>query len=113
TAFLFSGFPSLTAESFAHTRLEPETVQRILQFSSWRLDGLRHWDRDTLYGELSQIADHLGLKLKDFLAPLFVAIAGSPSAPPLFDAMAILGPDMVRARLRHALGVAGSPSKKQ
>ncbi|HEY8385819.1 MAG TPA: glutamate--tRNA ligase [Porticoccaceae bacterium] len=113
TAFLFSGFPSLTAESFAHNRLEPETVQRILQFSSWRLDGLRHWDRDTLYGELSQIADHLGLKLKDFLAPLFVAIAGSPSAPPLFDAMAILGPDMVRARLRHALGVAGSPSKKQ
>lgn len=113
TAFLFSGFPSLTAESFAHNRLEPETVQRILQFSSWRLDGLRHWDRDTLYGELSQIADHLGLKLKDFLAPLFVAIAGSPSAPPLFDAMAILGPDMVRARLRHALDVAGSPSKKQ
>src|SRR5690606_22669421 len=36
TAFLFSGFPSLTAESFAHNRLEPETVQRILQFSSWR-----------------------------------------------------------------------------
>ena len=113
TTFLFSGFPPLTTESFVHGKLEADTVQRILQFSSWRLDGLRHWSRDELYAELSQIASHLELKLKDFLAPLFVAVAGSSSAPPLFDAMAILGPDMVRARVRHALDVAGSPSKKQ
>jgi len=42
-----------------------------------------------------------------------VAVAGSPSAPPLFDAMAILGPDIVRARIRHALEAAGGVSKKQ
>ena len=82
-------------------------------FRSWRLDGLRHWHRDALYTELNQIAGQMELKLKDFLFPLFVAVAGSPSAPPLFDAMAILGADMVRARVRHALEVAGSPSKKQ
>ncbi len=111
--FLFSGMPSLSADSFAHPKLSPETVQKVLQFSSWRLDGLRTWQRDELYGELSQIATAMGLKLKDFLFPLFVAIAGAPSAPPLFDAMAILGADMTRARIRHGLDAAGSPSKKQ
>jgi len=31
----------------------------------------------------------------------------------VFDAMVILGPDMSRARLRHALNVMGGPSKKE
>ncbi|KJS04034.1 MAG: glutamyl-tRNA synthetase [Gammaproteobacteria bacterium BRH_c0] len=113
TGFLFSGMPAISAESFAHNKLDGETVQKILQFSSWRLDTLRTWARDDLYAELNQIAGQMGIKLKDFLAPLFVAVAGSSSAPPLFDAMAILGADMVRARVRHGLDIAGAPSKKQ
>ena len=112
-AFLFSGLPKLTEADFENKRLEREQVIVILQFCSWRLDVLRTWQRDSLYAELKQIADALEIKLKDFMTPLFVAIAGSSSAPPLFDAMEILGPDMVRARLRHALSVAGEPSKKQ
>lgn len=112
-AFMLSGMPSLTESSFTHKTLDNETVRRVLQYSSWRLDGLRHWSRDGLYEELNQIAQVMDLKLKDFLFPLFVAIAGSPSAPPLFDAMAILGPDLVRARVRHALHMAGGVSKKQ
>ena len=113
TGFLFSGMPAISPESFAHNKLDAEAVQKILQFSSWRLDTLRTWERDDLYTELNQIAGQMGLKLKDFLSPLFVAVAGSQSAPPLFDAMAILGADMVRARVRHALDTVGSPSKKQ
>lgn len=112
-SFLFSGLPRITETSFEGSRCDNETLLTILQFCSWRLDGLRHWNREGLYTELRQIADGLELKLKDFMAPLFIAIAGSRSAPPLFDAMAILGPDMVRARLRHALNVLGNPSKKQ
>ncbi|WP_461517818.1 glutamate--tRNA ligase [Porticoccus sp.] len=111
--FMLSGMPSLDEASFAHKKLDIEAVRKILQFSSWRLDVLRHWERDELYRELNQLAQGMELKLKEFLSPLFVAIAGSPSAPPLFDAMAILGPDMVRARLRHALEAAGGVSKKQ
>jgi glutamyl-tRNA synthetase len=66
-----------------------------------------------LYQELSRIAVKLNHKLKDFLFPLFVAMIGSASGPPLFDAMSLLGPDMVRARLRSALEAAGGVSKKQ
>lgn len=112
-SFLFSGLPRIAETDFENGRLDRETIVTVLQFCSWRLDALRHWQRDGLYGELKQVADGLELKLKDFMAPLFVAIAGSSSAPPLFDAMEILGPDMVRARLRHALDVLGGPSKKQ
>jgi glutamyl-tRNA synthetase len=111
-SFLFSGFPSISAADFEHKKLDQETVVKILQFSSWRLDSLRSWQRDDLYQELNQVATAMELKLKDFLAPLFVAIAGSTSAPPLFDAMVILGPDMVRARVRHGLEQAGGVSKK-
>ncbi|WP_438952164.1 glutamate--tRNA ligase [Porticoccus sp.] len=111
--FMFSGIPKLEASHFEHKKLDNETVRRILQYSSWRLDALRHWSREGLYEELNQIAGEMGLKLKDFLSPLFVAVAGSASAPPLFDAMAILGPDMVRARVRHALEISGGVSKKQ
>jgi len=111
--FMLSGMPPLTESSFEHKKLDADTVRKILQFSSWRLDGLRYWHRDGLYQELNQLAQGMELKLKDFLFPLFVAVAGSGSAPPLFDAMAILGPDMVRARVRHALNAAGGVSKKQ
>lgn len=112
-AFMLSGMPSITLESFDSNRVDNETVRKILQFSSWRLDGLRQWSRDDLYQELNQIAQGMDLKLKDFLFPLFVAIAGSPSAPPLFDAMALLGADITRARVRYALNIAGGVSKKQ
>ncbi|MEZ5529048.1 MAG: glutamate--tRNA ligase [Porticoccaceae bacterium] len=111
--FMLSGMPTLSEASFAHHKIDMDTVRKILQFSSWRLDALRHWYRDGLYQELNQLAQGMEIKLKDFLFPLFLAVAGSPSSPPLFDAMAILGPDMVRARVRHALEAAGGVSKKQ
>ena len=112
-SFMFSGIPILQETNFEHKKLGNESVRQILQYSSWRLDDLTDWARDSLYQELNQIAVSLNLKLKDFLFPLFIAIVAAPSGPPLFDAMSILGPDIVRARLRSALVAAGGVSKKQ
>ncbi len=112
-AFLLSGLPELNEESFVSKNLDTPQIQKILQYSVWALDGVDEWQRDNLYSALSSLAGALGLKLKVFLAPLFVAIAGSPSAPPLFDSMVVLGADMSRARVRHGLAVLGAPSKKQ
>ena len=112
-AFLLSGLPELNEESFTNKSLDTAQMQKILQYSVWALDGVQDWERDSLYTALSSLATALDLKLKVFLAPLFVAIAGSSSAPPLFDSMVVLGPDMSRARVRHGLAVLGSPSKKQ
>ena len=112
-SFMFSGMPILQEASFEHKKLDNESVRQILQYSSWRLDTVTEWTRDNLYQELNQIAVSLNLKLKDFLFPLFIGVVGAPSGPPLFDAMSILGPDIVRARLRSALVAAGGASKKQ
>ena len=112
-AFLLSGLPELNEESFTNKSLDTAQMQKILQYSVWALDGVQDWQRDNLYAALSSLAEALDLKLKVFLAPLFVAIAGSPSAPPLFDSMVVLGPDMCRARVRHGLAALGAPSKKQ
>ena len=48
-------------------------------------------------------ADAMGIKLKPFLAPLFIAIAGSSASISVMDSMNLLGADMSRARLRHAI----------
>ena len=47
------------------------------------------------------------------MAPLFIAIAGSTSSFSVMDAMVLLGSDMSRARIRHAIDVLGGVSKKQ
>jgi len=111
--FFLSGMLPVTAADFEHKKIEPETVRRILQFSVWHMDQQRHWDRDSLFAELKTLADGMEIKIRDFLFPLFVAITGSAQSVSVVDAMSILGPDMSRARLRHALEVVGAPSKKE
>ena len=111
-AFLVSGTLPLTAESFAGVKGEREEIIRLMQFALWRLEAQRHWSRDTIWSDLKGLADALGIKLKDFLAPLFVAIAGSSASISVVDAMQMLGPDMSRARIRHAIEVLGGVSRK-
>jgi len=113
TGFLLSGMPNVAEGDFESPRLDRQQVVKILQYSTWSLEQLDNWQRDDLYRELSQLATALDLKLKVFLAPLFIAIAGTASAPPLFDSMVVLGADITRARLRHALNICGGVSKKQ
>ena len=62
--------------------------------------------------KLGPVADRMGIKVRDFLAPLFVAISGSRASFSVVDAMGLLGPDMTRARIREAIEVLGGVSKK-
>ena len=58
------------------------------------------------------LGEDLGLKIRDVLSPIFIAISGKPVSPPLFDSMEIIGPDLTRARLKNALDILGGVSKK-
>ncbi len=107
------GMPELTEASFEHKKLSIDEVRRILQFVAWELDNLRDWNREAINTLMVDLAGKMDLKIRDLLAPVFIAIAGKPVSPPLFDSMALLGPDMCRARVRHALDAAGGISKKQ
>lgn len=111
--FFLSGMLPLTEESFAHKSIQLEDIRKTLQFSVWHLDQHREWDRDSLFTTFKTLSDAMGLKIRDFLFPLFVAISGTAQSVSVIDAMAVLGPDMSRARLRHALDLIGGPSKKQ
>jgi glutamyl-tRNA synthetase len=111
-SFLVSGTLPIAESSFDGLRTGREEIVRWLQFALWRLEAQRHWTRDNVWNDMKGLADDLGVKVKDFLAPLFVAIAGSSASFSVVDSMAMLGPDMSRARIRHAIEVLGGVSKK-
>lgn len=114
TAFLASGLLPVNKSEYEQLSLTEDQLKEVLQFSLWRLEALRDWQRDNIFAELKALADSMGIKLKDFLSPLFLAISGTTASFSVFDAMTLLGPDMSRARLRHALyGVFGEIGKKQ
>ena len=112
-AYLFAGMPELTEEALAHKKLGPDEVKRLLQFGLWRLEMLRTWESAEIQETFRTLAEQMDLPIRDVLAPYFVAISGSAVSPPLFDSMALLGPDISRARVRHAIDVLGGVSKKQ
>ncbi|MCX2982060.1 glutamate--tRNA ligase [Halieaceae bacterium IMCC14734] len=111
-SFLVSGTLPLTEDSFADLKGEREDTVKALQFALWRLEAQRHWERDAVFNDLKTIADALEVKMKDFLAPFFIAVCGSAASFSIFDAMILLGPDMTRARLRQAIDILGGVSKK-
>ena len=78
----------------------------------WRLETQRHWTRDNVFADVKVVADAMEVKMKDFLAPFFIAVCGTTASFSIFDAMLLLGPDMTRARLRHAIELLGGVSKK-
>ena len=111
-AYLLSGEIRLTAEAFGETVEAREPIVAQLQFVLWRLEALQDWRRDTVFAVLKALADAMALKPKVLFAPLFVALSGEAVAYSIPDSMAILGPDITRARLRHAIEACGGVSKK-
>ena len=59
------------------------------------------------------MAERLGCKLRDVARLFYVALTGSPTSVPLFDAAELLGRDLCRERLRNALDTLGAPSANE
>ena len=111
--FLVSGMLPITEAHFEANKLDLDEQKRVLQFALWRMEALSNWERDAIFTELKTLSEQMAIKLKDFLAPLFVAIAGTTASFSVMDSMTLLGPDMSRARLRHAVNALGGVGKKQ
>nr|WP_297460142.1 glutamate--tRNA ligase [uncultured Halomonas sp.] len=109
----FAGLPAIDERSFADIKLERDELVKLLQFLVWRLEGVVRWDKESLLAEAKLLGEHFNLKMKALLAPVFIAITGSSASTSVIDAMAILGSDVTRARLRHAIDILGGVSKKQ
>ncbi|MGD8377157.1 MAG: glutamate--tRNA ligase [Acidobacteriota bacterium] len=113
TAPFFADEIELDPAELTIKKKSPEEVVEILQLSLWRLDAQRDFSGPALNETFRALAEAFGLKLRDLLAPFYVALSGSRAWTPLFDSMAILGPDMSRMRLRRALEALGGVSTKQ
>ena len=111
--YLVSGMLPITAEDLIATTQSEDVLLDSLQYSLWRLETLRHWRREDIFNALKELSDAMEIKLKPFLAPLFIAIAGSSSSISVMDSMQLLGPDMSRARIRHAIELLGGVGKKK
>ena len=112
-AYLASGKLDLTPADFTANSDDLESQLTILQFALWRLEAIRHWERELIFSSLRALAESMGLKIRVLLAPLFVAIAGSTASISVIDSMVLLGPDMSRARLRQAIDTLGGLGKKK
>ncbi len=112
-AYLVSGMLPVGEQAFAEVKLERERLLELLQFSQWRLEAVTRWDRDSVFAALKELAAQMELKIRDFLAPLFIAIAGTSASISVIDSMQMLGSDLSRARIRHAIEALGGLSKKR
>ncbi|MDA1077096.1 MAG: glutamate--tRNA ligase [Proteobacteria bacterium] len=109
--YLLGNRGALTADQFGSNRLNADQVIQILDHTSRSLDTLHKWERDQLFETCQSLADYMGVKLRDFLQPLFLAISGREVSLPLFDSMVFLGSDLTRVRIRDAIGTVGVSKK--
>ena len=111
--FFWSATPSISKESFVSNKLSEEEALRVLQFVAWRIEEIKDWNRDAIEKALVKLSQQLNIKIRELLFPLFIAMAGTSVSVSVIDSMAILGLDISRARIRHALAVLGGISGKQ
>ncbi|MBV9148331.1 MAG: glutamate--tRNA ligase [Candidatus Eremiobacteraeota bacterium] len=109
-SFFFAGRLSLTPELIRDGKLDEETLRKVLAIARWNLDDIGDWNITTIETALRSVAAILGRKFRDIVRPLYVAVTGSAESVPLYDSIELLGRDLTRERLRHALQLIGTPS---
>lgn len=114
-AFFFAGrLPADRDALLAGGKLAPDDARRALALALWELDAIAPFDALAIEAVLKGVAERLGRKFRDLARVYYVAITGSPTSVPLFDAMAVLGRDICRERLRVALdGLGGVSAAEQ
>ncbi len=104
--FLLSEQPDYDAEALIG-KLSPDQPAKLVKIAEWELEKASPWDRHTLSSIFQKIAETEEMKLKQLMPLFFVAMSGTPVSLPLFDGLALLGPDLTRMRLRRALEILG------
>ena len=109
-AFFFAGRLDVNLERLKDNKLEPDLLRKAFALAMWELDAVPDWNVTAVEGVLKRVAGAVDRKLRDVTRPFYVAITGSATSVPLYDAIDILGRDLCRERLRHALDLLGKPT---
>ncbi len=108
----FSGILEITADKLVQGKLDAETVAVALEVTLAHIES-PEWTKGGIEAMFRDIATKMDIKLRDLLPPFYVAINGHPVSAPLFDSMEILGRDICRMRLRHAVALLGGPKSEE
>ena len=111
--YLIGERQSIDAEDFVHKSLSDEDVMKILDFAARTLESTESWHSNAIGAALRQTAEICDYKVRDFVAPLFLALSGRKVALPLFESIELLGLELTRARLRSAIEILGGISNKK
>jgi glutamyl-tRNA synthetase len=103
----FADRPDLSKSDLAVPKLSEEEAQRALIAAEQQLlqlpDDPSAWTQAAIGERLKKAVAEGGWKFKDVARLFYIAITGSPTSVPLFDAMEILGKVESLRRLRIAL----------
>ena len=111
--YLLGERPEITLDSFAGIKAEHSEILENLYLVSKLLGGLEDWHAERLQLLLKSIATVRDQKIRDLVQPLFIALAGSSVALPIFGSMEILGPELTQSRIQSAIEVLGGVSNKR
>jgi glutamyl-tRNA synthetase len=88
-------------------KMSASQTAEALRRSAAALAALPDFDRESIEAALRTLADDLGLKIRQLLHVVRVAVTGAKVSPPLFETIVILGRERTLARLAAAEGVSG------
>lgn len=111
--FFISGQLPVQAVDFEHKQLTAEQCRQLLQLFVWQLEQLPEWSKEAVQLNCQHLAGFMGLKIRETLFPIFIAITGKAVSVSVIDSISILGLDISRARIRHGIEVLGGVSKKE
>lgn len=111
--FFLSGLLPISASDFEHKQLGAEQSKRILQLCVWQLEQIPEWSKEAVEQTCQHLSAFLSIKIRETLFPLFIAVTGKAVSTSVIDSMYIIGLDVTRARIRHAIDVLGGVSKKE
>ena len=103
--FMFLDEPPVDDEAWDKAITGDDAAQSILVSASAAYEALAgtDWTSDALHAATLAVGEGVGRKLGKAQAPIRVAITGRRVGPPLFEALEVLGPEKVLARLGSAL----------
>jgi glutamyl-tRNA synthetase len=113
SAYLFAGRLDVPAALLREGKLTDDELRKAYQFGLWAFEDVTEWTTVAIGEALTRVGERMGKKPRDVIRPFYTAIAGSPTALPLYDSVLLLGRDLTRERLRAALATLGTPSNRE
>jgi glutamyl-tRNA synthetase len=113
TAFFFADRVPVDPAKLQLKGKSNEELAGIFQMAIWLFESNPDFTNDAIERAFRALSEKLDVKLRDLTRPFYVAVTGAEASTPLFRSMEILGLDLVRVRLRHAIEILGGVSSKR